>query len=165
VTVAVDPDEGGDGDGATHRWDGYSDYRTISLRMASAVSDALDAYSRIDSAHAEGAKVSPELAARLRSRIQYAVMELIPELEQDREAVDEYDEILTRWKDGEGDTPGVVSRLDDVSLRTECPGWLFQIMLDLKTAGWKLGYLQAGRVESEPDDPVEAETDDMFEGM
>jgi hypothetical protein len=167
--MSVDDVDGHDtddsGSGSTSRWDGYSDYRTISVRMASAISDALDAYSRIDSKHAESARVPPELAAELRSRIQYAVLELIPELQQDRDDVDAFDEILQRWLDGEGEEPGVITRLDGVQLTKRCPGWLFQVMIDLKTAGWELGYLQAGRVESEPDDPVEAETESMFEGM
>jgi hypothetical protein len=164
--VSVDESDTGDPDGGgTHRWDGYSDYQSVSVRMSRAISDALDAYARLDAAHAEGARPRPDVAARLRARIQYAVLELIPELEHDRDDVDVYDEILTRWRDGEGDQPGVIQRLDGVQLRESCPPWLFDVVLDLKTAGWELGYLQAGRVESTPDDPVEAETDDMFEGM
>jgi hypothetical protein len=162
--MAADSDQEGTGAGdadsleATHRWDGYSDYREISLRMARSIDRALDAYARIEGAHAEQATVSPAQAAEARSRIHVAAIKLIPELEHDREDVDVYDEILEKWT---GDD-GYIQQLDAVTLRDECPGWLFDMVTDMRTAGWELGYLQAGRVESEPADPVEAETEDMF---
>jgi len=153
------------GDAGGSHWDGYSDYRTISLRMANTIADAIDAYSKLDAAHREGAPVNPSDAAQLRARIQRASIELIPEMEQDRDDVELYDRVLTRWKGGEGTGAGLVARLDETAFTEECPGWLFQVCLDMKRVGFKLGYLAAGRHESEPDDPVAAETNAMFQGV
>jgi len=128
--------------------------------VARSIDSALDAYARVRGAHVEGATIDPELAAEARGRIMSAAMKLIPELEQDRESVDKYDEILERWQ---GDD-GFVRRFSEVQMRRECPGWMHQFVIDMRTAGWELGYLQAGRREAgEPDDPTEAEARSMFQ--
>lgn len=147
------------------RFEGYADYRQISLRVAGAIDEAVDAYARINSAHREGATVSPELAAMARAKILGAAMKLIPELEDDRESVDDYDDILTRWRDGGEDyDDGYIKMLNEVSLRQKCPGWLFEMVLDIRAAGWELGYLKAGRErEADDRDPVEEETDQMLQ--
>lgn len=146
-------------DETNSRWDGYSDYRFVSLRVATTIDNALDAYSRIDGAHSEGAKVGPELAAEARARIMSAVLKLIPEMRRDAGSVELYAEILDRW---EGED-GYVRALDEVSFREQCPGWLFQMMLDIRSAGWELGYLQAGRTEKASKDPVTDQVTSMFD--
>lgn len=145
------------------RFEGYADYRRISLRVASSIDRAVDAYARLDSAHNENAQVPPELAAEARGRIYGAAIKLIPELEDDREHVDDYDDILERWEDGEDeDERGFIARLNDTQLKSDSPAWLFQMVLDIRTAGWKLGYLRAGReTETSDGDPVEQESDAM----
>jgi hypothetical protein len=146
-------------------WEGYSDYREISLRTAESIDRALEAYALVDSAHTEGDSLAPRDAAEARADILACAIKLIPELRNDREDVDLYDEILDRWTDGLDDEVGYVSRLDEVSLRRTCPSWLFQFVLDMRAAGWHLGYLQAGRTETEYADPVEEEASSMFEGI
>jgi len=160
----------GDGfdDDSDTRWEAYADYRKISLRVAGAIEDAVNAYARLDSAHQEGAQIQPELAAEARARILGAVMKLMPELEEDRETVDLYDEILTRWEHGEepedDSSPGYIEAINQTRLKDESPSWLFQLVLDIRQAGWELGYLQAGRKRDAGDgDPVEKESDSMVE--
>lgn len=141
------------------RWEGYSDYQTVSKEVAASIEAAVQAYARIDSAHQESAKVTPEQAAEARARILSAAMSLIPEMREDRESVDFYDEVLARWQ---GDS-GSISKLSETQLSEESPAWLFQMVLDLRTVGWKIGYLKAGRSrEVNDDDPVESETDSML---
>lgn len=139
-----------DGDGT--RWEGYADYQRVSIRIGKSIDDALDAYAELDSRHQEAARIPPAVAAEARSSILSAAMRLVPELEADR-AVDDtpYDEILARWQ-GTGDRPGFLQRLNETQLQEECPSWLFQMTLDIRTAGWHLGYLQAGRTESNRDE-------------
>ncbi len=157
-----------DNGGTSTRWEGYSDYQIVSKRVGKSVHNAIEAYARLDSLHAEGAQVPPETAATARSHIFAAALKLVPELRRDapRENDDDnggvelYGEILDRW---EGDDGYLRNKLHNVQLQRECPGWLFQFILDIRRAAWELGYLQAGRErKGEPDDPVEAETADMF---
>jgi hypothetical protein len=88
-----------------------------------------------------------------------AVLKVVPEMRQDRNEVDLYDEILTEWE-GDG---GRLKRLRRVDLYADCPEWLQDMMLQLRRAGWELGYLQAGQRDApEPEDQVEAEARSMF---
>jgi len=167
--LSLDLESGDDYDGESDtRWEGYADYRKISLRVAGAIEDAVNAYARLDSAHQENAQIQPELAAEARARILGAAMKLMPELEEDRETVDLYDQILTRWEDGEkpddDSSPGYIEAINQTRLKDESPSWLFQMVLDIRQAGWELGYLQAGRKRDAGDgDPVEKESDNMVE--
>lgn len=72
---------GSDGDEATQRWEGYSDYASVSQRVARAIGDAVDAYAYIQSLHAENARIRQRQAAQARSRIVGAAHKLMPELE------------------------------------------------------------------------------------
>lgn len=141
------------------RWEGYSDYEIVSRQVATSVDRAIEAFSRIEAAHIEDAAIDKSTAAEARGRIRAATMKLIPEMEADREDVEQYDTILSRW---EGED-GLLVAFREASLRRECPGELYQLVLDIKTAGWELGYLKAGRTAStEPEDTVEAEVESIF---
>lgn len=142
------------------RWEGYSDYRVVSGRIARTIEDAVEAYAVIDARHSEGASVSPELASDARASIMAAAMMLQHEMERERGDDEKpYDEILSRWEGEEG----FLRQMDTVQLRQVRPAWLHEMVLDIRRAGWELGYLQAGRTESqEPEDPVEADAEAMF---
>lgn len=144
-------------------WEGYSDYQRVSIRIGRSIDEALDAYAELDSRHQENAPIPPNVAAEARTNILSAAMRLLPELEADRSVEDKpYDEMLRRWRSG-GDGAGYLQRLNEVSLQQECPGWLFQLVLDLRTAGWHLGYLQAGRTtKTEAEDPTRRQINDML---
>lgn len=153
------------------RWEGYSDYQTVSQRIGRSIGDAIEGYAIIKRLHVENARISGEDAAEASSRILAAAMRLVPEMKTHRDDQDEYDKILNRWLDGESDDvdeqvpdEGYVAAFQTTSLRDDCPDWLNQFVLDLRAAGWHLGYLQAGRrTEEEPDDPVEADARAMFD--
>lgn len=143
------------------RWEGYADYEKVSVDIAESINKAVRAYSHIDSIHAEGAPMQPGMAARARSRILAAAIQLRTEMEDDKEVDEFYQEALGRW---EGED-GYITRLSSISLREQCPGWLFQFVTDIRRAGWKLGYLQAGRrnvAEKQVDDDTQ-QVRDMFE--
>lgn len=145
--------------GGDTRWEGFSNYQNVSDRIARSVHDAIEAYAVIKSKHAENARVRPPTAAEARSKILAPAMRLKVEMERDRESVELYDDILSRW---EGEN-GHLEKLEEIQLQRQCPDWLSDFVEDIRSAGYELGYLQAGRrSKQEPDDPVEAETEAMF---
>lgn len=154
------------------RWEGYSDYASVSNRVAASIDDAIDAYAYIESLHVENARVRPRHAAEARSRIVGAAIKLLPELhantadtETDENGEqDVYGEILTRWTESYEDGDGLLERLKREQLQQACPDWLGVLVRDIRTAGWEIGYLQAGRTISESNlEPAEEEARQMFE--
>jgi len=150
--MAASDDDSGGGDGQV--WDGYSDYATISSRIGRNVFNAIDAYADIHSLHIEGARIDPREAATARAEILSAAMSLKPELESQRETKEEIDEILDRWDDGDGGDTGIevpeegfIDAFNGVQLSLSDPPWLYQFVIDIRRAGWELGYLKAGRHE------------------
>lgn len=143
-----------DGDGGKV-WDGYSDYQTISSRIGRNVFNAIDAYADIHSLHTEGARVSAREAATARAEILSAALSLKPELESQYKTNDDIADIVDRWDNGRGgagsgiDVPdeGFIDAFNDTRLSTENPEWLYQFVIDIRRAGWELGYLKAGRHE------------------
>jgi len=86
-------------------------------------------------------------------------------VEMENQDCDQYAEILGRWQSGDDDD-GYLAKLDAVQLQNRCPEWLNQMVKDIRTAGWKLGYLQAGRQTRErTDDSPEAQASEMFGGL
>lgn len=165
------------------RFEGYAHYQTISNSIAESIDEALSAYAELDSLHAEDAKIGAQQAARARSRIKLAALKLVPELREDAHHNEQYQEILARWhgaldieqEDGKPKTVqpdfptaapegGYFEALAEIRLQRECPPWLEDWVIDIRTAGWEIGYLQAGRSIS-PDPEVadpEREFDQMF---
>jgi hypothetical protein len=155
-----DPLEGG------RVWEGYSDYQKVSIQNALTIQKAIEAYSYVDSAHSSGSPVDPETAANARGAIKAALMTVLSEMKRERDSKEIYDEVLTRWEDGEDDEEGYIQRFEECDLTAECPGFLFDLVIDIRSAAWELGYLQAGRTVSEDTgDPVEREPQAMFEGI
>jgi len=142
----------------TTRWHGYADYQNVSRRIAQSITMATEAYTTIQRAHEEEARVSVEEASRAGSRILAPALLLKQHMDRDRDAVDDYDKILDRW---EGDD-GYLNRIRTVQLHQECPGWLWQFVEDLNYAGLELGYLAAGRKEKE-EAPIDSEDDAVKE--
>ena len=145
-------------------WEGYSHYKSVSKSVAQTIDNAIDAYALLDSLHTEHAQITPDTAAEARSYILGAVLKLKPELERDREEKDVYGEILDRWEDDATGGDGFITKLHSTRLQQEMPSWTFQLLMDIRTAGWELGYLKAGRSSKEdPDDPVDADAKAMFD--
>lgn len=149
-------------DGPETRWEGYSDYKTVSITVGQTIEGAVEAYAQIESRHAEAAPVEPELAAEARARIKSAAMKLLPELRNDKDTVELYKEILDDWEGEDGH----IQELNRIQLQHDCPPWLYEMVVQIRQAGWELGYLKAGRsAKQTPDDPEEAarqETRSMF---
>jgi hypothetical protein len=144
------------------RYEGFSDFQSVSQSVAAAVEEAVDAYAIIQSKHAEGARVRPPQAAEAASKILGAALKLLPELEQGLDETKEGQELAEQWT---GDD-GFIERLKAARLATESPDWLGDFVVQIRRAAWELGYLQAGTtVKEEPDDPVEAETEAMFDDL
>jgi len=127
-------------------FEGYTDYRKISMGVARSIDQAVDAYNYLDSCHQEGAVIDVDLASQARGRIRAAAMKLIPEMRSDKDIKNKpYADILERWTEGDEEGDGFLKRLDQVRLTESSPGWLFDFVLDLRTTGWELGYLKAGK--------------------
>jgi len=153
-------------DGWVTKFQGYSDYEFVSRRIGVAVDEAVDAYSSIRALHAEGAKIRPEKAATARQRILAAAIRILVEIENQNDD-DEYADILERWTtDEDSGEPGYLDKIAEIQLQHSCPDWLYQLTKDIRTAGWKLGYLQAGKQTRErTDDSPEADAQEMFSNL
>ena len=150
--------------GNNTEWEGYANYQEVSKRISRSVFQAVDSYAWIQGAHQEGSNIKPEDAADARADILSAAIRLYVEMQQEKSdyGVEKYDNILDDWS-GED---GFIARFHQISLRQNCPGWIGTFVMQIRQAGWALGYLQAGRrSKQEPDDPVEAEVEAMFEGL
>jgi len=144
------------GDDVRTEYEGYSDYKTVSNRVGVSIERAVDACASISALHTEGARVRPQLAAALRRDIVAAALMLVPDLEGARngDGDDIYSEILDRWgvvEDGEFDDDGYLGQLRQTDLQNECPDWILQLAIDIRRAGWEIGYLRAGRINRELD--------------
>lgn len=148
-------------------FEGYSDYRFVSVRMTKSIDSAIDAYASIRSLHQQGAKVKDERAAQAQQRILGAAMRVLVEIENQDESDDRFDEIEERWTEGTDEhDDGLIKLLQETDLVATCPPWLFTLVKDIRTAGWKLGYLRAGRSESKPKNSTpETEARQMFEDL
>jgi hypothetical protein len=157
--MSIDADEP-DVDESSTRYQGYTDYRKVSGSVAESVENAVEAYALLKSKYKEGARVSPEFAARASARILSASLKLLPELKEES-FVDEYRSIVDNW---EGDD-GFIRSLEEIPLVNRCPGWLHQFVREIRRAGWLLGYLKAGRDEDNSPDitPDPLEVSGMFE--
>lgn len=178
----------GDSDsGGESYWEGYSHYKSVSASITETIDEALEAYTRLDSLHREDVKLSRELryeVAEDRAKIKLAALKLVPELREDAPNKEQYRQILARWlgsfelkRDGkiekkvqpqfpnEPPDGGYFSALDKIMLHDECPTWIGDWVIDIRTAGWELGYLKAGRQKKDTSglDPAEEQASAMFE--
>jgi hypothetical protein len=154
-------DEPGDEPGAT-RYDAFADYQSVSQSVARSIDQAVEAWAHIHSLHAADQRVPGHEAAEAAARLLTAATKLQPELEQDRDRVDTYDDILGAWEGEEG----YIEQLKATSFERGCPEWTHEFVLQIRRAGWHLGYLQAGRQESDEDeDWVEGPVDKMLNDL
>lgn len=167
--MAADADQGGK---RTERYEGFADYYSVSQRIARSIDEAVQEYATIQRTHAENGRVNFDGAG---GRILAAALRLLPELKDQRDTEnDVYDEILVRWLDDEPENDdlvvepeppmdGAIEQLMNARLKQGCPEFLHQFVIDIRRAGWELGYLQAGRHEAEEDvEWGEVDVRDMF---
>lgn len=161
---------GTDDNTSAQRYEGFSDYESVSKRIARSIDEAVQEYAAIQRAHAEGRRVAHDGVGE---RILAAAMRLLPELRDQRQAGAVFDEILARWLgdeakldetdvDPEPPDSGAIEALMQARLTNDCPDWLHQMVIDIRTAGWELGYLKAGRHAEEDDEFTEADVKEMF---
>lgn len=178
MSVAEASEDGGHG--SRTEWEGYSDYEAVSRSVAKSIDDAVDAYAWLQRLHREDASVRPRAAANASADVLAAALRLYVEMQQEHEeGNDDYDEILARWgydvadddEDGGPDIgtdeapKGFISALHEGTFQSGLPSWMLELVTDIRTAGWKLGYLQAGRrSKKSSDDPVEEDVDTLMEG-
>lgn len=161
--MASTPNDSSDGDLRSKEWSAYSDYQFVSQSVSESIANAIEAYALLDQAAREGCKTAPGEVARMRADILSAAMMLRVELEA-VSGNEQLDEIEQRWKDGED--PGHISKFRTADLTSSQPDWLYQFVSDIRKAGWELGYLQAGREETDwSEDPYDGEVIQMLEGM
>lgn len=157
-----------DFDDAPTRFEGYSDYQTVSQSIARSIDNAVEAYVLVQSRHTEGARMNAETAAEASSHILGAAMKMLPELEANAKSEEEtddsveeiYTDILESWQGEEG----YIEQLKRAQLVNECPSWLHDFVYEIRRAGFHLGYLKAGREKrTETPDWVEGKVENMFD--
>jgi len=157
----------GDQDTETE-WDGYSIYNKVSAEIHDSVTDAIDAYATIASAHSEGEKVRPGEAAEAKSQILGAAMRFVVELDIHSGAADQLDfgEIHERW-DGAGDDTGYIQRLREAQLVSPSTDmdWIQEFVRDIHAVAFELGYIKAGREETVQDNTPDGTSQDMLQDV
>jgi len=149
-------------DETTTKWDGYSDYQTVSQRITRSIHDAIEAAATIERAHKENARVDSGEAARAGSSIMFAAINVQTELQAYEDENEQYEQLLAKF---EGDD-GYVHRFRQAQLHTECPDWLYEFVVDIRTAGFELGYLKAGREQEEQTgNTPEGQAKEMFANL
>jgi hypothetical protein len=155
--------------GGEQRWSGFADYEDVAKTLHDDVHKAIKAYSHINSKRASGVGVTPQTAVRTRSAILGITKRLFYEVKRNRRH-QPFDDIFERWAGvpadevdelgaafayaDEGDA-GFIARLEAADFTREVPGFLGQLVDDIVTAAWELGYIRAG-VEK----PADPEDDD-----
>lgn len=156
----------GSGDDAEIRYEGFSDYQSVSNRVTASIDNAVDAFAMIDSLHAENARIQQREAAMARRHMLSAAIKLLPEIKENKNGKEDdiFADIYSRWvEEGDGDTGPFLDELKKVEFQSEAPDWLSQFAQDIRRAGWEIGYLQAGRTVKDEDlDPADEQAQDMF---
>lgn len=141
------------------QWNGYSDYQSVSQRNAQAIHDAVEGFAIIQQAHSQGVKVQSEDAADAGARIMTAAITVQTELHAYADDNERYQDLLDSFEGREGYT----ARLKSADLSQSCPAWLYQCVVDIRRAGFQLGYLKAGRESDDRDlETDEDEARQMF---
>jgi len=144
-------------------FEGYSDFQHVSQDIVETINDAVRALAEFRAADLSGMKLKNQETG-MHADVLNACWQLRFELEH--EAVDDdsggnwADNILDKWYGGgeDDDESGWVDKID--STRTaEVPtlSFLGDLAHSIRRAGWKLGYLKAGR---ETEDEDEGNADD-----
>ena len=154
-------------DGAENRskWSGYSDYIDVASKLHDDINRAVDAYAHVDSKTRQGLGITPNTALRARQAILKITKRLFVEIKRNNHIEEPFGEMFERWS-GED---GYVAQLERANFRDptfreeyEQAEWLGDLVDDLITAGWELGYLKAGvEKPSAPEDP-EQQAREMF---
>jgi hypothetical protein len=130
-------------DSSNSEWQAYADY-DVSSRVAESIDDAVMAYSTLEAMMSEGASIDPGQASDCRRKIQTAAMRVLVDMQESND--ERFDDILEDWV-GEDREGGYIQEFQDCELGHNLPGWLFTFVMQIREAGWKLGYVRAGRRE------------------
>lgn len=157
--MAPDADQT-DGSQSHGEFEAYANYKQQSDRVAQSVQDAVRSYARIRSAHREGAKVTPKVAAEARADIESAALRLKSEMEIERDTKQLYEDILSDWEGEEG----YIQRFDEIELRNQVPGFMYDFLSQIRLAAFERGYLYAGRTKEKDEQKLdEKQTEAMFQ--
>lgn len=158
------------GTGDNKKWQGYSAYQEVASQLHKDVNKAIRAYATIKSLDSQNVGITPQTAVKTKRAILAVAKRTFYEVQVNRQ-IDEFDEIYERWSGNEvnqgetietGDT-GYVARLEEADFREGAPEFLPELMDDLVTATWKLGYIRAGVEKPADPDDTDEQMDEMFE--
>lgn len=165
-------DSNGEKSDPVKRYEGYTDYQSVSNRVARSVDRAIEAYTELEALDAEY-KVKSEDAAYARRDIHAAALRLVPEIKANKGSVDAqedgqsdvFDKIHKRWiESGDEDGGPYLERIRSVNFTHELPDFIHQLVMDIRMVAWETGYLQAGRTVTEDSlEPADEQAREMFE--
>lgn len=148
-------------------YDGFANYETVANRIEETIYASIEAYAYLGQAEPSQVKIGRQEERQLRAEILTAALIMEIEIEEHAAAGEEWaEDILGRWS-GEG---GFIDRLRQAPSGEAARDWCRQFVTDIRRAGVRLGYLEAGReVEQEDEaakaDPYDGEVRDMIERM
>ena len=139
------------------RYDGFANYETVANRIEETIYASIEAYARLGQSEPSGYKMGREEERHLRAEILTAALIMEIEIEEHAAAGEEWaEDILGRWS-GED---GYVDRLRQAPSGEAARDWCRQFVTDIRRAGVRLGYLQAGREVEEDSREEEADAYD-----
>lgn len=152
------------------KWEGYSVFKEISSQLHEDVNRAIKAYAHINSLDSQNVGITPQTAVKTKSAILGVSKRIFYEV-QVNQHIDDFDEIYARWAGkemtdsgfDEAEEDGHIERLEDADFTSGAPPFLPQLMDDLVTATWKLGYIRAGVKKSADPEDTEEQVEEMFE--
>ena len=154
-------------DGPRTEYDGFANYETVANRIEETIYASIEAYAYLGQAEPSQVKIGRQEERQLRAEILTAALIMEIEIEEHASAGEEWaEDILGRWS-GEN---GYIDRLRQAPSGEAARDWCRQFVTDIRRAGVRLGYLEAGREVEQKDeladaDPYDSDIREMIEQM
>lgn len=148
-------------------YDGFANYETVTNRIEETIYASIEAYAYLGQAEPAEVRIGRQEERQLRAEILTAALIMEIEIEEHAAAGEEWaEEILGRWS-GED---GFIDRLRQAPSGEAARDWCRQFVTDIRRAGVRLGYLEAGREVEQKDeladaDPYDSDIREMIEQM
>lgn len=136
-----------------NRWGKYSAfslYQDLSKDIYQKIFKAVTQISRVEAGHDANEKIKIQDAAEAKGSLLTAMRLLKADMKEDRDKVDLYNEILTKWENG------TMQKVYETNFVNNFPEEMRQLLDDLLMVSKHLGYTKAGhRKALTPEEEIE----------